>query len=171
MRSLLLVPLFLTLLPAPVRADTLHIVGETQYKPHSLVRLRAESVDAKAALLWRVHPSKGVQRATSPRGVLEFAAHPGTYEVELLVIRTAGEGLQVDEARVTVEVEQCQPVPPLPPRPDPKPPGGGKLDPVNALGRIRFGSAGCTATVTGGDNGRCLGDSCQRRLRRAVRQG
>ncbi len=147
MRSILLVCLVLTFAPDTARADTLRIAGETKYKSHSLVRLRAEGLDAKAALLWRVHPSKGVERATTPRGVLEFAAHPGTYEVELLVIRTVGDGLQVDEARVTVEVEACQP--PTSPKPDPKPSGGGKLDPVNALGRIRFGNAGCTATVIG----------------------
>ncbi|HXG09472.1 MAG TPA: trypsin-like peptidase domain-containing protein [Gemmataceae bacterium] len=149
MRSLFLLSLVLACAPAAARADTLRIAGETKYKPHSLVRLRAEGVDAKAAILWRVHPSKDVQRATTPRGVLEFAAHPGTYEVELLVIRTLGDGLEVDEARVTVEIEPCRPVPPTPPKPDPKPPGSGKLDPVNAIGRIRFGNAGCTATVIG----------------------
>jgi hypothetical protein len=91
-----------------------------------------------------------VQRATSPRGVLEFAAHPGTYEVELLVITNTDGALSVEEARVSVTIESCTPVPPKPdPKPDPKPPGDGKLDPVNALGRIRFGSAGCTATVIG----------------------
>ncbi len=149
MRSLLLVPLVVALAPVTARADTLRIAGETKYKPHSLVRLRAEGVDAKAAILWRVHPSKDVQRATSPRGVLEFAAHPGTYEVELLVISNTDGNLMVEEARVSVTIESCTPVPPIPPKPDPKPPGGGKLDPVNALGRIRFGNAGCTATVIG----------------------
>jgi hypothetical protein len=123
------------------------IVGDTKYKSHSLVRLRAEGVDAKAALLWRTHPSKDVQKATAPRGVFEFAAHPGAYEVELLVISQSADGLKVEESRVTVEIESCSPTPP---KPDPKPPGGdGKLDPVAALGRIRFGSAGCTATVIG----------------------
>jgi hypothetical protein len=29
------------------------------------------------------------------------------HEVELLVIRTAGDGLKVDEARVSVEIDQC----------------------------------------------------------------
>lgn len=139
--------LLCALMVAPAAAaQSVKIVGETKYKPHALVRLRADGVDAKAALLWRVHPSKDVQKATSPRGVLEFAAHPGTYEVELLVITNAGEGLQVEEARITVEIESCTPAPP---KPDPKPPGDGKLDPVAALGRIRFGNAGCTATVIG----------------------
>ena len=90
-----------------------------------------------------------MQRATSPRGVLEFAAHPGTYEVELLVITNTDGALSVEEARVGVTIESCTPVPPVPPKPDPKPPGDGKLDPVGALGRIRFGNAGCTATVIG----------------------
>ncbi len=127
-------------------AQGVKIVGETKYKLHALVRLKAEGIDAKAALLWRVHPSKDVQKATSPRGVLEFAAHPGVYEVELLVITNANDALQVEEARVTIEIESCGPAPP---KPDPKPPGDGKLDPVAALGRIRFGNAGCTATVIG----------------------
>ncbi len=152
MRSVLLVSLVLAFASGVARADTIRIAGETKYKPHSLVRLKAEGVDAKAAILWRVHPSKDVQRATSPRGVLEFAAHPGTYEVELLVISNADGNLTVEEARVSVTIESCTPVPPVPPvppKPDPKPPGDGKLDPVNALGRIRFGNAGCTATVIG----------------------
>ena len=98
---------------SPVR-----ITGETKYKPHSLVRLRAEGVDPKAAILWRVHPAKDVQRATTPRGVLEFAAHPATYEIELLVIRQTDDGLVVDESQVTVTIEGCGPVPPAP---EPKP--------------------------------------------------
>ncbi|MFO0880738.1 MAG: trypsin-like peptidase domain-containing protein [Gemmataceae bacterium] len=144
----------------PAEAAELRIAGGTKYKPHSLVRLRAEGAEPKAALLWRVHPSKDVQRASSPRGVLEFVAHPGTFEVELLSIATAPDGaLSVQEARVTVTIESCTPVPPLPLPPQPAPPGtqppqpppggGGKLDPPAALGRIRFGSAGCTATVIG----------------------
>jgi hypothetical protein len=149
MRSVLLVCLVLAFAPGVTRADAIRIAGEAKYKPHSLVRLKAEGVDAKAAILWRVHPSKDVQRATSPRGVLEFAAHPGTYEVELLVISNADGNLMVEEARVSVTIDSCTPVPPVPPKPDPKPPGDGKLDPVNALGRIRFGNAGCTATVIG----------------------
>ena len=115
MRLTLLVSLVLAFTPVAARADTLRITGETKYKPHSLVRLRAEGVDAKAALLWRVHPSKGVERATTPRGVLEFAAHPGTYEVELLVITNTDGTLSVEEARVSVTIESCTPVPPTPP--------------------------------------------------------
>lgn len=128
--------------PTPVK-----IVGETKYKPHSLVRLRAEGADPKAALLWRVFPGKEVQRATSPRGVLEFVAPPGSYEVELLVIASADGNLAVEESHLTVELEGCSPVPPKPePKPNPQP---GKADPVQAIGKLRFGNAGCTATVIG----------------------
>ena len=145
MRSLFAIAV-LAFAPLAAGAEPVRIAGETKYKPHSLVRLKAEGVDARAALLWRVYPSQDVQRATSPRGLLEFAAHPGTYEVELLVITNTDGTLSVEEARVSVTIESCTPVPP---KPDPKPPGDGKLDPVNALGRIRFGTAGCTATVIG----------------------
>jgi hypothetical protein len=141
MRFLFAVVLF-ALVPLAANAEPLRIVGETKYKPHALVRLRAEGVEPKAALLWRVHPSQGVQRATSPRGLLEFAAHPGTYDVELLVISNTDGALSVEEARTIVTIESCTPAPP-------KPPGDGKLDPVNALGRIRFDNAGCTATIVG----------------------
>jgi hypothetical protein len=64
MRFLFVVSL-LALVPLAANAEPIRIGGETKYKPHSLVRLKAEGVDAKAALLWRVYPSKDVQRATS----------------------------------------------------------------------------------------------------------
>jgi hypothetical protein len=140
----------LALLPSSAPAQPVRIRGETSYPPYSLVRLQAEGVDAKAAILWRVYPSKDVQRASSPRGLLEFVAPPGTYEIELLVITNTDGTLGVDEARVRVTIEPCPPTPPPPkPKPDPKPPVDGKLDPPGALGRIRFGNAGCTATVIG----------------------
>ncbi len=139
----------LLLLATPALADAppLQIAGETSYKPHELVKLRAGGVPAKAGLRWRVSPSRGVQRATTARHLLEFAAPPGTYEVELLVIRMGKDGeIQLDEARTTITIESCHP--PTPPRPTP-PEGKGKLDPPNAIGRIQFGSAGCSATVIG----------------------
>ncbi|MBM3982767.1 MAG: trypsin-like peptidase domain-containing protein [Planctomycetes bacterium] len=146
MRLLLALALF-ALAPHALAVEPVRIVGETKYKPHSLVRLRAENVDPKAAILWRVHPAKGVQRATTPRGVLEFAAHPGTYEIELLVIRQTDAGLVVEESQITVAVEGCGQVPPAPVPPDPKPPGKANVE--QAIGKLRFGSAGCTATVIG----------------------
>lgn len=126
---------------------TLSIAGETKYKPHSLVRLKAEGVDPRAGVLWRVYPSVGVQRATNPKGVLEFAAPPGVYEVELLAITNSEEqGIQVQEARVTVTIEAgSAPIPP--PGPTPPVPPKPKTPASEAIGRIQFASAGCTATV------------------------
>jgi hypothetical protein len=144
MRNLLMALALLALAPI---AEAATITGSLKYKPHSLVRLKAEDVDAKSAMIWRVSPSKNVHRAASPRGVLEFAAAPGSYEVTLLVIRqNADGGLEVDEATVTVEMEGCQhDDSPIKPAPGDK----GKLDPAKAISRIRFGNAGCTAAPIG----------------------
>lgn len=125
--------------PAPPVA----IAGATKYPPFALVRLRADGAGPKAALLWRVSPADGVERATTPRGVLEFVAPPGRYRVELLVVTAGADGVPVVEERfAAVEIEA--PGRPDPPKPEPKRP-----DPAAALGRIQFGSAGCTATVVG----------------------
>lgn len=129
------------------------IKGDLKYEPHTLVRLQADGIPAKAGIKWRVYPATGVQRATTTQDRLEFAAHPGTYEVELLAISVGADGaVTIDEAAVTVVVKSCLP-PPMPPNPNPNPkpnppnPGGGTLDPSNAIGRIQFGNAGCSATV------------------------
>lgn len=127
------------------------ISGKTKYEPHELVRLKAEGVDAKAAMLWRITPTKGTWRATTPRGVLEFSAVPGTFEVLLIVISQVDGALNVDEATATIEVEGCGgglPPAPVPPKPDDKPdPKDGKHDPLASIGRVRFGNAGCTAAA------------------------
>lgn len=115
------------------------IDGETAVPAHGLVRLRADGVPAGAAVLWRVSPRAGVSRATTAPDRLEFAAPPGTYDVELLVIGKSGDGLAVGEvfARVTVGGPKAEP------KPEPKP------DPAAALGKVRFGNGSCTATVVG----------------------
>lgn len=115
------------------------IAGETRYDPHGLVRLRAEGVKAGAAVLWRVYPRLGVERATTKPEILEFAAPPGTYEIECLVFTQGATGLEVQEVFTRVTIGPSNSVTPK----------AGKLDAVNALGRIRFGNAGCTATVIG----------------------
>lgn len=126
----------------PARADEPQI----KVKPFKLVRIVADGVDPKAALVWRVTPSKDVSKATSPRGVLEFVAPPGVYLVELLVITSGPDGaLSVDEKSVTVEIESLVPDKP----PPPKQPDAKKPDAQKALGQIQFGNAGCTATVIG----------------------
>jgi hypothetical protein len=134
--------------PAQPGRQNLSLSGATKYKPYTLVRLKADGADSKAAIVWRVSPKLGVQRATTPRGTLEFVAPPGVYEVEALVIRTTADGaVEVEEQSVTVEIERCcDKVPPVPDPKQPDPPKR-KADPVNALARIQFTNAGCTATV------------------------
>lgn len=120
------------------------IAGATKYRPHELVKLKAEGVPEKAALVWRVTPNKGVWRATNPRGVFEFSSVPGTFEVSVLVIAVGTDGVPtIEEASVTVEVEGCAGDKPAPPK------EGGKLDPARAVSRIAFAGAGCTATAIG----------------------
>lgn len=115
------------------------IEGALKYQPHELVKLKAVGADPKAAILWRVSPSRGFQRADTARELLQGAAIPGVYEVDLLVISQGADGLRVDEARATVEVASCHPpTPPTPPAPR------GKAD--AAIGRLAFAGAGCTAT-------------------------
>jgi len=157
--------------PTPVQAG-LRIIGEPVVEPHKLARFTAQGHDPKAALLWRVYPSTGIDRATTARHLLEFTGDPGKYIVELLAIIQDKDGvLKIDEARIQVELRGCGQVPPAPVPPEPAPPSPhvppappspqpkpdprpdpktqGKLDPVNAIGRIRFGASGCTATIIG----------------------
>lgn len=91
------------------------IVGELKYKPYQLVRLRAEGADPKAALLWRIHP-ESVDRATCPKGSIEFCATPGRYRVELIAISVGADGaLSVEEDRKELTIgEPSKPIPPMP---------------------------------------------------------
>ena len=133
--------------PAKLKCD-----AQIKVKPYQLVRIKAEGIDPKAGIVWRVTPSKDVSRATTPRGVLEFVAPPGLYVVDILVIKTGADGgIEIEEQSITVEIESCcEKVPPVPPKPKEKdPPAPKKPDAVQALGRIQFGNAGCTATVIG----------------------
>lgn len=136
--------LLVLLLCASFARGEVLIVGEVKYKPYTLVRLRAQGMDEKCGLLWRVNPSKSVQKASTGRGVLEFVAPPGSYEVEVLAIRTDAQGaVQVEEARTTVVI-----LPPPGPDGSTAPPDG-KRDPQNATVKLGCGNSGCTATIVG----------------------
>jgi len=131
----------------PEAASTVLKVG-----PYGLARLKVDAVDPKAAVVWRVSPSAGVQRATTAKHVLEFVAPPGVYTVHRLVIRSGPDGaIDVDEWEGQVEFERCcEQVPPGAPGPKapPAPPAPErKANAHAALGRIQFGRSGCTATV------------------------
>lgn len=128
------------------------IEGEKEYEPHSLVKLKITGVEPTAAVRIKIKPDDTVDRADTARDLIQFAAAPGTYEVEVLAIGQRDGAFYFDEDVVTVKIKSCHgPQPPPGPGPGPTPPpdGHGTLDPLNALGRIRFGNAGCTATVIG----------------------
>jgi hypothetical protein len=78
------------------------IVGETHYGPYELVRLKAFNYDPKVTLRWRVTPDTDVQRADTAVDLLQFVAPPGTYTVDLLVVRVVGDKAEIEEARVKV---------------------------------------------------------------------
>ena len=129
------------------RACGFTIAGATEYPAHGLVRLSAEGVPADAAVAWKVSPRAGVERATTEPELLEFAAPPGTYEVDLMVISKVGDKLTVKEVftKVTIGPKKGEPKKePEKTEPEKEP---GKLDAVKALGRIQFGNSSCTATV------------------------
>jgi len=98
-------------------------------EPHGTARLSADGV-SEPGLEWRITPDKGVSVVKNDRGRLEFTAPPGAYRVELAAGKRAIRSWDVEFAKPA-------------PKPAPKP----KADPFNALGRIQFGNAGCTATV------------------------
>jgi Trypsin-like peptidase domain len=92
-----------------------------------------------------VSPQKSTWKATTAKHLLEFSSVPGTFEVTLLVISQGPDGLSVDEASVTIEVEGCGGK--LPPAPDKPAPKDGMHDPLAAIARVQFGTAGCTAAA------------------------
>lgn len=104
------------------------ILGETKVEPNKLVRLKADGVDPKAGVLWRVYPPT-VDKATTGKGLLEFVGAPGTYRVELLAISLAADGsTQIEEATVSVLIGGTPPTPD--PGPGPRPQPGPTPDPA-----------------------------------------
>lgn len=120
MRPLKLAVLFL-LLTTPAAFAEIKITGATNVPPYKLVRLTATGTDPKDGLSWRIHPHKGVDRASSVRGKLEFVAPPGEYEVFLSAYRNGTDGsIQVEDTQVTVTIgDPIPPPPPVPPVPPP----------------------------------------------------
>jgi hypothetical protein len=112
-----MVELFLCVL---VAAQKPTIKAEKTVEPYRLVRLQAENVPAKAGIIWRVRPDKGVDRSSQPdKNKLEFVAPPGSYLVEILVVTVAADGqVNLDETTTTVVIGSKQPEPPQPVDPD-----------------------------------------------------
>lgn len=113
---------------ATAQNPTPKIEGETKVKPHTLVRLKAEVVCVNASVLWDVWPfDAAVDVATTPQGVFEFVAPPGTYTIQMTAYSVGDKGQPiVSRARAVVTIGDVGPVPPGPkppePGPQPKPP-------------------------------------------------
>lgn len=113
--------LFLFCLPAWAQPK---IVGRLEYPPHTLVRLQVEGVPEKTGLLWRVTPL-GIDKATTSKDMLQFAAPPGVYDVEVLLFSVDREGnpsLDSLVTRVVIGATPPGPTPPGPTPPGPTPP-------------------------------------------------
>jgi hypothetical protein len=139
-KTFLLIALLFSVAP-PAHAQ-LKITGETRCKIHRFVKLQAEGAPAGAALLWRWDKKK-LDGGKNGDG-LWLVGPPGEYVVELIALRLDKEGkTTIDEASTTITIEgDAPPAPPpaaVPPKPTPK----------AALGRLRVGNSGCTATVIG----------------------
>lgn len=130
--------------PVADRACGCTIAGATEYPTHGLVRLQAQGTPPGAALVWKVTPRAGVDRATTSPDRLQFSAPPGVYEVDLMVLSKDGDELSVQELFTKVTIGAPKKDDPKKPEPEKK---EGKPDAVKALAQIRFGTAGCTATV------------------------
>jgi hypothetical protein len=119
-------------------AAQVKITGATAVAPYALVRLRADGVPDDAGLIWRASPRKGVSRATTDQRVFEFAAPPGAYEIDLIVVRLVDKKTVVEEASATVTIGQpappVTPAPPVPPGPGPAPPAPPSPAPIDAPG-------------------------------------
>jgi hypothetical protein len=122
------------------------IDGPNKIEEHTLGTLTIQRAPEGASTLWDVLPEEGASYIED-KGRLIFTGKPGRYRVTAIVIGKNADGsLLVERCRHEITIERAG-VPPVPPD-TPPPPGGGepKPTPRAALGRIQFGSAGCTAT-------------------------
>lgn len=126
-------------------------VADFEVPEHGLVKIAAAGVDPKAGLVWRVSPRENVSKADTAPNKLQFAAPPGEYLVELLVVTVDKDGkVNIEELSCTVKVV-AKDAKPKPPAPDPKQPdkGAGRLDPPAAIAKISFPPFACTACPIG----------------------
>jgi len=126
-----------TLLVSPLHAQ-LTISGETKVKPYKLVKLTAQGAGVKdAALVWDISDDEKCD-IEEFNGRFLFTAPPGVYKVKVRALRLDKDGKTTSEtARITVTIEG-----------EPKPPPPKKAaDPIGATCKLRFGNAGCTATI------------------------
>jgi len=128
--------------------------GPAEVEYPSLARFSLDNAPPKAKIVWRVFPSAGVDRADTFPHKLQFLASPGTYQVEASVHWIASGEIEVLAITATVKVvSPPAPTPPAPTPPAPTPPAPtppaptppAPANPLQAIGRIGFSGAWCTA--------------------------
>lgn len=122
----------------------LKVVGVQIVGPYQLVRLRAEGGPKGAGVIWDVWPAEKVD-VVQLDGELLMVAPPGDYRVRALAVALAGGKTVIRTDTVTVQIQGPAP----PPAPAPALPDGRKADPMAAIVKIAFGTAGCSATIVG----------------------
>lgn len=141
-----MMPLVLSVLSQLAGQPQPALVGGGEFKPYTLVKLSVKDVPPKTAVMWKVYPAKGVQRADTDKLRCQFVAPPGTYEVSCLLV-TTGDNPDISELTATVTILEppstCPPVPPAPPAPGPAP--GRKANPEKAILKLNSTAGGCTA--------------------------
>jgi hypothetical protein len=152
MRSILKWGLVLAALLVAGRAHAqappaLKVEGALKAKPYTVVKLWPGNVPEGAATVWEWDDEKASGETCGAN--LFFAAPPGNHRVKLLAIRVKDGKTELFVARAVVVVAGAEP-PPQPQPPPAKPPGSTPRtedEAKAAIGRIRFGNAGCTAAV------------------------
>ena len=126
------------------------IVGLREYEPYELVKLSVEGLKPKSKVIWKVYPAS-VSRADTAPDRLQFIGVPGVYTVSCWVFVFSGEEPDVLDLEVKVTIK-APPAPPAPPGPQappapPAPPGPQvpHNPPEQAIGKISFQGAFCTA--------------------------
>lgn len=143
-------------------AGELRVAGPSTAPRDGLVELEAQGAPEGGAVLWDVFP-EGRAKVKEGGNWLVLNGPPGEYSIRAMAIAVKDGKVSITRARHTLRIEGGCPEPkPLPPGPQPQPPPN-PLPPVKpppedsapegaatvqkAIGKIRFGTSGCTATV------------------------
>jgi hypothetical protein len=117
---------FCVLLAMPASAENKTRVGASitapdEVQPYKLARVEVAGVPEGAAVSWRVFPRESVDRASSPKGTLEFVAPPGEYIVDVSIYYIKDGAIILDEGTCKIKVVGSKPDPNPGPNPDPGP--------------------------------------------------
>lgn len=126
--------------PADTPPPAITLPPEVRTRPGRIAKITA--ICAGKVRWLNVHDDLDLIESETGRWVIVSASRPGRYR---LAAYTADKDGPSEPAYCVVVVEGNDPAPPPPPAPPS--PEKKKGEPKDALGKLRFGSGGCTATV------------------------